>query len=311
MRDAASAVAVVLVLVAASVAAGVLPVADGDGASAAAAPADGTNASVASVAAGQREAVNASLERARFEGALEAADSDAERAAVVARHLNRSLDRLDRLERAVSELERRREAGAVGGHEYAIRRSELHARAGGLQSFAADLRAAAERLSADERRAAGVTTERLDRLENGSTAVAERTEPAGATPRFGAGFYATVERLVARYNANVGGRGGGFLGDRLAGERVTLVVSDGDASTAVAFRIDGNGRIVDLRAGRHPNPTLVMRTDRATVERLADAPDPVAALQQAIRDDDIRLQGVGLLNRVKWGAVDLASGLLG
>ncbi|PSP85647.1 hypothetical protein BRC83_02670 [Halobacteriales archaeon QS_1_68_17] len=133
-------------------------------------------------------------------------------------------------------------------------------------------------------------------------AVAQSDQPAWA-----ADLYDRTEGMVEVYNGNVSKIDLGVAGDQLANERVNFRISDGDEEAVFSFRMDGNNRITQLSPGPRDDATLVMETDRETVEGIIEARNPAAAFRDAVLDDEITISGVGAVNGVKWSAINVVS----
>ena len=46
-----------------------------------------------------------------------------------------------------------------------------------------------------------------------------------------------------------------------------------------------------------------MKTDTETIREIANSEDPDQTIESAYRDDEIRIEGVGLTNEVKWNVI--------
>lgn len=135
----------------------------------------------------------------------------------------------------------------------------------------------------------------------GGGAVAQVGEPTWAD-----GTGAALERVVAGYNAAVDGVDVGPAARLVRDQRVTLTVTDTDGSSAqFSFRTDADLHVVDFGAGPRDDATVRMFTDPETVGRIAAAPDRAAAFESAVTAGDVRIEGVGLLNRAAWALVSL------
>jgi hypothetical protein len=114
----------------------------------------------------------------------------------------------------------------------------------------------------------------------------------------------SLRTFVDRYNGAIGDTTPGPTAGLIRNERVTLLVTDTDETTAVfSFRTDADLEIHEFRAGARDDTTIRMYTDRATVARIAKASDRPAAFEAAVRAGDIRIEGVGLVNGLLWGLV--------
>lgn len=132
-------------------------------------------------------------------------------------------------------------------------------------------------------------------LVGGGAAQTDEPEPV---PSWAAETEASLERIVDGHNAVAGDTVFGPGASLARDQRVTLTVTATDGSAAqFSFRTDAAARVVDFRAGPRDDATLRMFTDPATVDRIAAAPDRGAAFDAAVRAGDVRIEGVGPLNR--------------
>lgn len=92
----------------------------------------------------------------------------------------------------------------------------------------------------------------------------------------------------------------GIAGDQLARERANLHVTHDGAEAVFSFRTDADGRIREFAWGPRDDARLRIETDRATLDRLAAADDPVDAGWRAVRDGDVEIAGIGRFQAVKW-----------
>lgn len=262
----------------------------------------GTHVSVA--AAAQEERFDGAARRAAFERDLSRAETPEDEAAAIARQLDDSEARLERLRRHNEALTAARENGSLSRAEYEVGRARLAAAARSVDRMADLLERAAEGLSDEQLREAGAP--RVDIRELGSDAEAFRERTAGERASNGTvEVYADIETMTERYNAEVESRSSDRVQRQLHGEVVNMQVASGDATVTVSFRIDEDGRITGLTAGSRRDATLRMQTDAGTVRRLARADEPVGAFRRAVADDDVRLTGIGPVNWIEWAVVDL------
>lgn len=265
---------------------------------------DGGGTHVSAAVGAEAVRFEGAARRAAFERELSGADTAAEEAAVIARQLDDSEARLERLRRRHDELTAARENGSLGRGEYAVRLARLDAAVREVERMAGLLERAAAPLSDQQLRDAGAP--RADVRELGAEASALRNRTAGAIGARGdARLYADLATLTERYNARVDARSTDRVGRQLRGEVVDFRVASGDGTVTASFRIDETGRITELRAGSRADATLRMRTDAETVRRLARADDPVGAFRRAVADDDVRITGIGPVNWIKWAILDL------
>lgn len=126
------------------------------------------------------------------------------------------------------------------------------------------------------------------------------SQPAWADQAF-----ADYRGMVGVYNDAITSVDLGPAGGQLAGERVNLVVTDTDGTTAtMAFRMDDQLRMTELQQGERADATLRMSTDRGTFEGILSADNPAVAFRTAVTDGDITFDGLGTTNAVKWVVIN-------
>lgn len=132
-------------------------------------------------------------------------------------------------------------------------------------------------------------------------AAAQATQPNWGTPLF-----ADMDEMIPTFNENIDPDSLGFMGDQLMSERVNLVVTDGSSIATASFRITDEFHLVEFREGPRDDVTLLMITDRATVERIVEAKNPPSQFEEAVRNSDIRFEGVGsFTQQMKWSGIDM------
>lgn len=129
-------------------------------------------------------------------------------------------------------------------------------------------------------------------------------------------FFADLEGWAEEHNARAGTDGTGELPDwLLRDQRVNLYVEADDcAGTVYSFSTDGRVRVVELDRGPREDATVRAWTTAATLDRIEDEDDPVAALHRAILTREIRVQRVvrlplGVVFAV--GVPEVAIGVIG
>jgi hypothetical protein len=115
---------------------------------------------------------------------------------------------------------------------------------------------------------------------------------AQSNPPWAASMYDDFSEMVPKYNEQAGaldlGLGNGLLED----QRVTIRVKDGSEVAYYWFETDGNKRIVDTGEGKHPDgATLVMKTSRRTLTRIASSEEPVSSFRTAVSDNRLTFSG--------------------
>lgn len=269
--------------------------------------ATGPGTAVASAIDTQRVELDGDLAAADLRDRLAAAETPAARARVAAAALDDAESRLTTLEARTDSLRAARERGALDADAYAARIGPVAARARAIDRRVQRVRTATAELNTTVRREANVTGARIDAVQSRAADVVA-ADPGG-TAGLGAGFYRRLATTVATYNASAGSYDLGVLGAHVDGERVTLRIDrTGGGTGVVSFRTTEDGRIRNLRAGAHPDTTLVVTVDEATARRVLTAEQSDAALRQAFAAGKITVRGVGPLATIKWAIVDLALG---
>lgn len=117
-----------------------------------------------------------------------------------------------------------------------------------------------------------------------------------------------VREALERVDADAAGAGddAGIAASQLAGERVTLRV---DGEGAYSFEVGEDLGITDVGGCGHEDPTVRIATDGDTLDAIEGADSPKTALVDAYGRGDLRIEGVGTVNEVKWGALNGVAGL--
>jgi hypothetical protein len=131
-------------------------------------------------------------------------------------------------------------------------------------------------------------------------------------PAWSDALYEELAPMADAYNENVDTIDLGIAGDQLK-ERYTNLYVSGPGGTAVySFYMDSNLRMSDLSDAPNPDARLRMSTDKATVERIADASNPAAAFRTAVKADAIVITGEDghPIEKIKWAVLNFLKGLL-
>lgn len=141
-------------------------------------------------------------------------------------------------------------------------------------------------------------------IAGGSPTVIIDGGSSSTPPQWAQSLYDRLSSHRVRYNENVGEADLGPAGDVLKNERINLYVTAEGSEAAFSFRMDRSNRINEFEPGPRDDATARMETDRKTIDRITDADDPVQAFRSAILEDNIRIQGVGMANELKWAVVN-------
>ncbi|MFB6124220.1 MAG: hypothetical protein ABEJ78_12280 [Haloferacaceae archaeon] len=104
---------------------------------------------------------------------------------------------------------------------------------------------------------------------------------------------ADMNSMVDRYNENASSLDLGLGNAILQDERVTVRVVDGQGRVAY-YNFDTNARkeiTGEVQSGRHADATLLIETDKATMDEISSASNPVAALKRNIDQNDVTFEG--------------------
>ena len=74
--------------------------------------------------------------------------------------------------------------------------------------------------------------------------------------------------------------------------------------------MDAHLRIQDQRPEHRTDATLKLSTDRGTMTAIFDSETPATAFQTAVADGDIRIDGIGPVNALKWLLINVVADLL-
>jgi hypothetical protein len=92
-------------------------------------------------------------------------------------------------------------------------------------------------------------------------------------------------------------------------ERMNWEVKRKDGSIVNYAVIIENGEITYLSEGKLDNPTLEGYVSEETIDKIRDSDDWLKAAKEALDNGEIRIEGVGLVNQLKVGILNLASKL--
>jgi len=118
--------------------------------------------------------------------------------------------------------------------------------------------------------------------------------------------------MVETYNDNVDPDDFGYLASQLQGEKVNLVVNDPANGTeaSLSFALNGQLQMQELALGTRDDATVQMSTDKATMDRIIAANDPVSEFRTAVNNDDIALSGLGAYDSLKWVILSIVADIL-
>lgn len=110
-----------------------------------------------------------------------------------------------------------------------------------------------------------------------------------------------LEKLVATYNDNLD-KVPGFVKNIFGNEKINLYI-DGELFLGLAGE---GGKIVEYKKGGVDKPTMNVYTTSDTIDKLIDEDKN---LLEAVKDKSIQYQGVGFINKIKFGIIKIFQGI--
>jgi len=143
-------------------------------------------------------------------------------------------------------------------------------------------------------------------------AVATPAAAQSDQPDWAVQMFEDMGPMVETYNENVDPDDFGFLAGQLQGEKVILVVDDPANGTeaTVSFGMNDDLQMQELALGTRDDATIRMETDKATMDRIIAANDPVSELRTAIENDEVTVLGIGWWPAAKWTVVNTVADVL-
>ena len=123
-------------------------------------------------------------------------------------------------------------------------------------------------------------------------------------------LFEDLKQQVEIYNQNVGEIP--FIKSLIGKERINCEISldDGNMLT-IGIKTDKDAKVISLEKGEISDPTINAYTTENTVRNIMNSGDPVSAFQAAINSGKIKIEGVGLGNKIKVRTMDIAIKLYG
>jgi hypothetical protein len=264
-----------------------------------------TNATPASNApnplTAQGDLIGQRLDSETFGIRLENATTPAERAQIIAGETIRAETRLTRLQQRFETVQSARQSGSTGPDTYETRTTLLLDGTRALDARVSRIQTAANQTNESELSQAGVSRERINRLESRTDQLRQTVEADAGPGGLDRGFYRQVRLVTDQYNEAFADEDLGVLGTYLRNERVNVQIVRADGAVeVVSFRMTDETQVRDLRAGAHENATVQARMDEATARRIVNSDTPVDAANRAFLSGEIDVQGLTSYNRIKW-----------
>jgi predicted metalloendopeptidase len=119
-----------------------------------------------------------------------------------------------------------------------------------------------------------------------------------------------IDRAVERYNNQHSKDMPGIVTSLAGDERVVLNISTNSTPVVYGMIMDGM-KIETLDNGPVDNPTLKIYTSAETLTAIAESEKPRKRGVQALRQNEIRYETVGLFRKIKYGLMTTAVKIFG
>ncbi|WP_144050462.1 hypothetical protein [Halorubrum persicum] len=114
----------------------------------------------------------------------------------------------------------------------------------------------------------------------------------------------SVDRSVALFNANTDAVPSPVAS--LVSSNTTEIRLTNASQSAYTVSLNESLKITGVDVGPATDPDVTVTTTRSTACEVYTAEDPVSVAQQAYSDDEITVEGHGVVNQAKTGIVDIA-----
>jgi len=126
----------------------------------------------------------------------------------------------------------------------------------------------------------------------------------------GLGQLGDLKRGVEIYNQNVDKIP--FIGSLIGEERIICEISLDDGNVLMYGIETGKGaKVISVEVAEISDPTMKVYTSESTIRTIMNAEDPVSAFPDAFTTGAIKLEGVGLVNKLKVGVMGVATNIYG
>lgn len=133
-----------------------------------------------------------------------------------------------------------------------------------------------------------------------------------AGPTSDAEMKSLLDEGIALYNENVDQFDVSFAEGLIAGKTVNVYVEDGDETHVFSAVVEDDMRIADVKMGPNADASTRITTDRETLDAIASSSDPLTTVEQAVRDDRIRISGEKghVFDQAVWTVANVFKGIL-
>ncbi len=93
--------------------------------------------------------------------------------------------------------------------------------------------------------------------------------------------------------------------DVFGGQVIHIIIEKEGGNIEFGAITDSNGYITNLTRGEPSNPTMRLKSDEATIDRIINSDDPVKETKEALLAGKITYEGVTLINQIKVAIIKL------
>ncbi len=93
--------------------------------------------------------------------------------------------------------------------------------------------------------------------------------------------------------------------DVFGGQVIHIIIKKEGGDIEFGATTDSNGYITDLKRGAPSNPTMRLKSDEETVDKIVNSDDPVKETKEALLAGKITYEGVTLVNQIKVAIIKL------
>lgn len=245
---------------------------------------------VSSVIGMEASSVDGTVSIERLRTRFSAATTDSERARVIASALQASRQQVTALENRRDTLETRRANGSISQGWFDVERSWLLAAAENQALVTGEIERRARRVDANELARRNATVEQIGQLRDRIDRLQSSDPPEIHQTTFDRSFYRDLAAFFERFNEAADSRNDSERRALFDNNRVNLYIeSDAGPPAVLSVRATADGRIVDLRAGEHPDATVRMELSEGTAGRLIDSETPREAFRTARSEGEISI----------------------
>jgi len=93
--------------------------------------------------------------------------------------------------------------------------------------------------------------------------------------------------------------------DVFGGQVIHIIIEKEGGDIEFGATTNSNGYITNLTRGAPSNPTMILKSDEETVDKIVNSDDPVKETKEALLAGKITYEGVTLVNQIKIAIIKL------